>query len=93
MSPMQLFIVGHENDELASDSEGDISQAHDTILPSATEAVEVSNLRFRPCANLKSEIEAIAQLPSPTNGYDLYRRAALFMGEHLRNQCIDCVFG
>ena len=35
------------------------------IYAVATEAVAVSNLRFRPCASLKSEIEAIAQLPSP----------------------------
>ena len=30
------------------------------IYAVATEAVEVSNLRFHPCASLKSEIEAIA---------------------------------
>ena len=67
MVPMQLFIVGREIDELTSDSEedGNQLQAHDTIYAVATEAVEVSNLRFRPCTSLKSEIEAVAQLPSP----------------------------
>ena len=66
MLPMQLFLVGHETDELTSNSEedGNQLQARDTVYAVATEAVEVSNLRFRPCASVKSEIEIIAQLPS-----------------------------
>lgn len=47
------------------------------IFSVATVAVEVGSLRFSLCASLKSQTEAIAQLPSPSDGYDLYRKAAL----------------
>lgn len=74
MSPMPLFLVGHETDELTSNSEedGNQLQAHDTIYA-------VSNLRFRPCASLKSEIEAIAQLPSPPPSSFLVKDSAAFL--------------
>lgn len=49
MSPLQIFVMGHEIEELASDSEEDNIQTHDTNSASATEADEVSNLRYLPC--------------------------------------------
>ena len=81
MLPMPLFIVGRETDELTSNSEedGNQLQAHDTIYAVATEAVEVSNLQFRPCASVKSEIEAIAQLLSPLPSSFLVKDSAAFL--------------
>ena len=39
--------------------------------------VKVSNLHFQPCTTMKSEIGIVSQLPSESNGYDLFRKATL----------------
>ena len=61
----------------------------ESIFNVDNDIVEVSSLRFCPCASLESEIKAITQLSLPNNGCNLYRRAALFIGEH---HCMGCVF-
>ena len=61
------------------------------ILESASEAVEVNNLRFQPCRDIFSELNTINEQPSENNGYDLYCRATISLGEHLRSgQCTEC---
>ena len=95
MSPLQLYSVGRAGAEFSSDSEDEIGQpsiGHGTIVGLATEPVEVSNLHFQPCTPMKSEIGRVSQLPSESNGYDLFRQATLLLGQHLQRNCNACVY-
>ena len=92
---MQLYCVGRAGAEFSSDSEDEIGQpsiGHGTIVGLATEPVEVSNLHFQPCTTMKSEIGRVSQLPSESNGYDLFRQATLLLGQHLQRNCNACVY-
>ena len=98
ISPMQLYHVGRDNAELSSQSEDESQQPSigqdtiSTLVSRAAEAVEVSNLHFCPCTNVKSDIDLLSQQSSQSNGYDVYRRVALLLGQHLRNHCTGCVY-
>ena len=92
-----LYCVGRDDDEFSSQSENEshqasIGQLQDTLASIATEAVEVSNLHFCPCAGVKSDIDGLLQQYPQCDGYDVYRRVALLLGQHLRNQCAQCVY-
>ena len=106
MTPLQLYVTGqpedgsdlddsnHDSPQLQDPTEhhvGHVQAERQAILESASEAVEVNNLRFQPCRDILSELNTINEQPSENNGYDLYCRAAISLGEHLRSgQCTEC---
>ena len=95
-SPSQLFVASYYDDQSsASEEESNLTSTavgHDSLLHMASEAVEVSNLRYCPCDVIRTDIRLISQHMTLGNGYSVYRRAAELLGQHLTAGCDNCVY-
>ena len=88
-TPIQLFSLSATSD--SSDSDDGTSTVI-RQLPSAQQAVEVSNLSFTPCVSLHAQVKVIAAQPSSNLGCDLYEQVAHTVGNHITQGCNDCNF-
>ena len=88
-TPIQLFSLSATSD--SSDSDDGTSTVN-RQLPSAQQAVEVSNLSFTPCVSLHAQVKVIAAQPSSNLGCDLYEQVAHTVGNHITQGCNDCNF-
>ena len=88
-TPIQLFSLSTTSD--SSDSDDGTSTVN-RQLPSAQQAVEVSNLSFTPCVSLHAQVKVIAAQPSSNLGCDLYEQVAHTVGNHITQGCNDCNF-
>ena len=88
-TPIQLFSLSATSDSSDSD---DGTSTITRQLPSAQQAVEVSNLSFTPCVCLHAQVKVIAAQPSSNLGCDLYEQVAHTVGNHITQGCNDCNF-
>ena len=88
-TPIQLFSLSATSDSSDSD---DGTSTVTRQLPSAQQAVEVSNLSFTPCVCLHAQVKVIAAQPSSNLGCDLYEQVAHTVGNHITQGCNDCNF-
>lgn len=88
-TPIQLFSLSATSDSSDSD---DGTSTVTRQLPSAQQAVEVSNLSFTPCVCLHAQVKVIAAQPSSNLGCDIYEQVAHTVGNHITQGCNDCNF-
>ena len=87
MTPFQLFHVGHEETSHLEDST-DESEDEEGVLPAVVDHVQLPNLHFNPCSNLKSQLQQIIQQNRQCD-YSLYRQVTTLVG-HLSTTCSNC---